>query len=63
MLNKKLKESLDLFYTREMCERLYDIYLKNWIADGYIGEKFNIFELSMIDSNTPKEWIKPHTLF
>lgn len=56
MLKERLRENLDLFYTRDLCQKLYDSYLKNWIADGYIGNNFNIFELSMIDEKTPKDF-------
>lgn len=56
MLNERLRESLDLFYTKDLCQRLYDTYLKNWIADGYIGNNLNIFELSMVDEKTPKDF-------
>ncbi|MDO4689675.1 MAG: hypothetical protein Q4A58_00030 [Fusobacterium sp.] len=53
---KELRESLDHFYSRDLCEKLYDVYLKDWIADGYIGEKLNIFELSMVDERTHKDF-------
>lgn len=56
MLNERLRENIDLFYTKDLCEKLYDVYLKNWIADGYIGKALNIFELSMIDDKTPKDF-------
>lgn len=55
-LEENLRENIDNFYTKEMCMNLYNIYLKNWIADGYIGEKLNIFELSLVDEKTSKDF-------
>lgn len=51
-----LRENLDNFYTKEACYNLYTEYFKNLIADGIIGENLNIFELSMIDENTDKDF-------
>lgn len=56
MLDERIRANLDLFYTKDLCEKLYDVYLKNWIADGHIGRELNIFELSMIDEKTPKDF-------
>lgn len=56
MLREKIRESISNFYTKEMCNNLYGVYLKNWIADGYIGEELNIFELSLIDEKTDKDF-------
>lgn len=51
-----LYTALTNFYTKEVCQNLYEVYLKNWIADGYIGEKLSIFDLSMVDKRTGKEF-------
>lgn len=56
LIKERLKENLDSFYTKDLCLVIYETYLKNWIADGYIGENLNIFELSMVDEKTAKDF-------
>lgn len=52
----KLKEHLNNFYTKETCYSLYRQYLRDWIAEGYIGENLDIFKISMIDENSDKDF-------
>lgn len=52
----EIKEIFMNFFTKEACQILYKDYLLNWIAEGYIGKNLNIFEISIVDKNTPKEF-------
>lgn len=51
-----VKEIFLNYFTKEACQNLYKEYLLNWIAEGYIGKNLNIFEISVVDRNTPKDF-------
>jgi hypothetical protein len=58
MMNLKqeeLKNSLDIFYSKEDLFKLFKHYFLNFIADGYIGSNLDLFEVSVIGANSKKE--------
>ena len=51
----ELENILSKKYDQEKLLKLFQKYFVNWIADGYIGKKLNIFEISAIGKKTDKE--------
>lgn len=50
-----LKTAVDQFYKKEILLKLFDKYFLNFIADSYIGQNMNLFEVSVIGSSSKKE--------
>lgn len=50
-----LKIAVDKFYKKETLLKLFDKYFLNFIADSYIGQSMNLFEVSVIGPSTKKE--------
>lgn len=50
----RFREALDKFYTQDELFRLFKKYFLNWIAEGYIGNNLNLFEVSLITIDTHK---------
>ena len=51
---QSFRDALNEFYSKEELVDIYDEYLVDWIAEGYIGTGMGLFEVSLISKNSKK---------